>query len=184
MALQYERNINLEEVDSDALFGIPYLLHQTFLQKIIFWGFMILSSVTFIGTQWFLHLPIIISFFVSIVLGGIGFIFGANQNEHLSIAQYLVLLFFKPIKYVPYKSTEDVYSIKNEAKIIKEEELVKERMIASASPESQKRLLIIVVALVVGSLVFTMSFMGISSYKNNHIEHHTVGSVNQSVQIS
>ena len=33
---QMNRNVNLEEIDSDALFGIDALKHQTILQKIIF----------------------------------------------------------------------------------------------------------------------------------------------------
>ena len=38
---QMNRNVNLEEIDSDALFGIDALRHQTILQKIIFFGCVI-----------------------------------------------------------------------------------------------------------------------------------------------
>ena len=33
---QMNRNVNLEEIDSDALFGIDALKNQTILQKIVF----------------------------------------------------------------------------------------------------------------------------------------------------
>ena len=35
---QMERNVNLEEIDADALFGIDALKGQSFLQKLIFFG--------------------------------------------------------------------------------------------------------------------------------------------------
>lgn len=35
---QMNRNVNLEEIESDALLGIDALKNQTFLQKIVFFG--------------------------------------------------------------------------------------------------------------------------------------------------
>ena len=35
---QMNRNVNLEEIDSDALFGIDALKNQSILQKIVFFG--------------------------------------------------------------------------------------------------------------------------------------------------
>ena len=46
---QMERNVNLEEIDSDALFGIDALKGQSILQKIIFFtclGAGIVANVT------------------------------------------------------------------------------------------------------------------------------------------
>ena len=40
---QMNRNVNLEEIDSDALFGIEALKNQTILQKIVFWGCVLLG---------------------------------------------------------------------------------------------------------------------------------------------
>ena len=31
------RNINLEEINADAFMGIPFLNHQTIIQKVEFW---------------------------------------------------------------------------------------------------------------------------------------------------
>ena len=38
---QMNRNVNLEEIDSDALFGIDALKNQTFVQKVVFFGSVI-----------------------------------------------------------------------------------------------------------------------------------------------
>lgn len=38
---QMNRNMNLEEIDADALFGIDALKNQTILQKIVFFGSVI-----------------------------------------------------------------------------------------------------------------------------------------------
>ena len=35
---QMERNVNLEEIDSDALFGIDALKGQSLVQRIVFFG--------------------------------------------------------------------------------------------------------------------------------------------------
>ena len=38
---QMNRNVNLEEIDSDALFGIEALKNQTLVQKLVFFGSVI-----------------------------------------------------------------------------------------------------------------------------------------------
>lgn len=40
---QMNRNVNLEEIDSDALFGIDALRNQSILQKIVFFGCVIVG---------------------------------------------------------------------------------------------------------------------------------------------
>ena len=177
MAVQFERNINLEEIDSDALFGIQYLAHQTMTQKVILWGNVIIGAVCFIVTQMVFQAPFLLSFFGSLIFVGLGFLFGANQNEHMTIGAYLKLVFFKPVKYVNFKSTEDVSLMKEEAGKLKVEEQREERKKAVATPEGQKRSLILVVVLMVVFLVFAFAILGLKSYKENHMTHHTVGYV-------
>ena len=41
---QMNRNVNLEEIDADALFGIDALKNQTILQKIAFFGSVIAGA--------------------------------------------------------------------------------------------------------------------------------------------
>ena len=175
MAVQFERNINLEETDSDALFGIEYLAHQTMAQKVIFWGCAIIGVAIFFVTQVIYGTPFLLSFFLSLVFLGIGFLFGANQNEHMTIGGYLKLVFFKPIKYANFMSTEDVTVMKNEADKLKVEEVREERKKAVATPEGQKRSLILVVVFMVVFIIFAFAILGLKSYKENHMTHHTVG---------
>lgn len=42
---QMERNVNLEEIDSDALFGIDALKGQSILQKIIFFTSVVYTCI-------------------------------------------------------------------------------------------------------------------------------------------
>ncbi len=174
MALQLERNVNLEEIDSDAPFGIEYLKYQSLAQKVIFWGCTIVAIGIFILTQAIYKLPFVLSFIFALVFGSIAVLFGANQNENLSIGQYLVLLFFKPIRYMKYTSTEDVSYIEKEIKKIEEEQLREAKIQNEASPEAQRRMLLMVVAMIVGVFIFLCIALGIKSYKDSHITHHTV----------
>ena len=175
MALQFERNLNLEEIESDALFGIKYLAHQTIIQKVIFWGCTIVSVALYIGAQLIWKLPFIASFAISVALCSIGILFGANQDENLTIFQYLILLLFKPSRYVPYRSTEDVYVMKDEANELKLEEEKRKLKEQQASPEAQRRLALFVAAFGIGLFIFLGVILGIKTYKDNHYEHHEIG---------
>lgn len=175
MAVQFERNINLEEIDSDALFGIQYLAHQTMAQKVILWGNVIIGVACFVVTQIIYQAPFLLSFFASLIFVGLGFLFGANQNEHMTVGAYLKLVFFKPIKYVNFRSTEDVSLMKEEASKLKVEEQREERKKAVSTPEGQRRSLILVVVLMALILIFAFVIFGLKSYKENHMTHHTVG---------
>ena len=179
MAIQFERNVNLEEIDSDALFGIPYLANQTLSQKVILWGNTIIAVGSFIVTQMVYQAPFLVSFFLSLIFVGVGFMFGANQNEHMTVGAYLKLMFFKPVKYVNFMSTEDIYVMKSEAEELKTEAELEEKRRAEATPESQRRSLIIVVTLMVVFLLFAFSMIGLKSYKQSHMEHHTVSYISE-----
>ncbi|MCR5196578.1 MAG: hypothetical protein K6D38_09670 [Pseudobutyrivibrio sp.] len=174
MALEFERNINLEEIDSDALFGISYLEHQTIAQKVIFFGCAGVSVAMFVATNFIFEVPFVIPLILEIIIGGLGFLFGANQCEYLSIAQYLKLLFFKPIKYANYASSEDIEWMKGAVEHTKVEAAKREKEMAEATPEGQRRLLIIVVAIILGSAIIGLTLVGIGSSKENEIGHHTV----------
>ena len=174
MALKLDRNVNLEEINSDALLGIDVLQHQTLKQKIILFGSVILGVGLFLGTFLIFHTPVILSIFIMLLLGGIGVLFGANQSEHMTLAGYLKLIFFKPVKFMSFKSTEDVFLMKEEAKKLKEEEDLKLKQAATATPEEQRKLLVkLVVGLLVG-LLFIGTLFGIAMYKKSNTKHHTV----------
>ncbi|MCR4567805.1 MAG: hypothetical protein K5769_07120 [Pseudobutyrivibrio sp.] len=177
MALEFERNTNLEEIDSDALFGITYLAHQTIGQKVIFFGCVITSTLIFIGSQFIFDVPFLAALVIEIIFGTIGFLFGANQCEYLSIAQYLKLLFFKPIKYAKFASSEDIGLMK---KSIEQEKLEAERRqkeMTEATAEGQRRMLVMVIAIIVGVIVFTGIIFAIKSYRADKPTHHTISYV-------
>ncbi|MBR5650289.1 hypothetical protein [Pseudobutyrivibrio sp.] len=179
MAVQFERNINLEDIDSDALFGIEYLAHQTVGQKIILWGNVIIAVFGFVFLQLVYDAPVLITFPVLFVFLSIGFLFGANQSENLSIAGYLKLLFFKPKKYLNFSSTEDISLMKEEAVKLKNEAEIQKKREVSATPEGQRRSLIVVIVLIVTFIVFAMVMFGLKTYKVNNSVHHTVGALVQ-----
>ena len=57
---QMNRNVNLEEIDSDALFGIDALKNQTFLQKVIFFGAVIVGVLANVMLPLFYQTPRIV----------------------------------------------------------------------------------------------------------------------------
>ena len=179
MALQFERNVNLEEIESDALFGIEFFKHQTLLQKIIFWGCSIIAIMVFILTRLYWQLPEILSFLFVLLIGGTGFLFGANQCEYLTVAGYLKLIFFKPVKYINFKSTEDINNMKAEAEVVKEENARKQKLMAESAPEQQRRMLIMVIAIVLLTLVGYISILVYGDYRAQQNVHHTVGFILQ-----
>ena len=85
------RNINLEQINSDAFLGIPFLNYQTPIQKMEFWGAIVIAVIwNFVG-NFFLHInpALIVLFTILFVL--IGAAFGCNFNQDLSLIKYIYL---------------------------------------------------------------------------------------------
>lgn len=61
---QMERNVNLEEIDSDALFGIDALKGQSILQKIIFFTCLGVGIVANVCMPMFLGTPRAVCIFI------------------------------------------------------------------------------------------------------------------------
>ena len=103
------RNLNLEEVDSDGFMGFDFFKYQTVKQKIIFCVF----AVAGIGTLLTINLRLIplpnmlgtIGMFMFIA---IGVLFGCNANKDYSLWQYIKLKFFGKEQLLLFKSTEDI----------------------------------------------------------------------------
>ena len=57
---QMNRNVNLEEIDSDALFGIDALKNQSILQKIVFFGCVIAGVLVNVFLQLYFETPKIV----------------------------------------------------------------------------------------------------------------------------
>ena len=90
---QMNRNVNLEEIDSDALFGIDALKNQTFLQKVVFFGAVILGVVANVLLPLFYETPRILCVFIFMALLLVGVAFGCNYTEDMTYGKFLYFFF-------------------------------------------------------------------------------------------
>ena len=171
---QMNRNVNLEEIDSDALFGIDALKNQTVLQKIIFFGSILAGMAVNVCLPLFWKVPriVCVAIFMGLLLVGIAF--GCNYTEDMTYGKYLYYFFFKPSKYLLYESTEDVKRMKKKAEEIKKEEELKLQRQKAADPKAQKKLLIKLVAFVLAVLVVIISVFTYVGTRDDGIKHHTI----------
>ena len=158
---QMERNVNLEEIDSDALFGIDALKEQSLLQKIIFFSCLLLGIVANVCMPMFLHTPRAVCIFIFLGFVLIGIAFGCNYTQDLTYGKYLYCYFFKPVKILKYESTEDLGRMKEKAKELNREEEMILRKEKNADPRAQRKLLmkllvfvLVMVTIVVFALVY------------------------------
>lgn len=171
---QMNRNVNLEEIDSDALFGIDALKNQTFLQKIVFFGCVIAGVLLNVLLPLYLEVPRILCVFLFLALLVIGVAIGCNYTEDMTYGKYLFYFFFKPTKPLYYESSEDVIEIREKALELKREEELMIRQKQQADPEAQRKLLIKIVAFVL-ILVITIGAVFIySGMKEKDSIHHRV----------
>lgn len=171
---QMNRNVNLEEIDSDALFGIDALKNQTFLQKMIFFGAVIVGVLINVLLPIFFETPKILCILIFLLLLFIGVAFGCNYTEDMTYGRYLYYFFFKPTKHILYESTEDVAQIKKKAEEIKKEEELKLRQQQPATPEQQRKLLVKLIAFVVVLIVIIAGVFIYAGTKDDSVGHHTV----------
>ena len=117
------RNVNLEEINTDALMGISYLNYQSLPQKIVFIGGIIAGvAINLIGTFIF-NISINVSIFLTLIPILIGVAFGCNYNEDLSLIRYFKLLISKTGKKHIIRSQSRIWSkLHNAAARIREEE--------------------------------------------------------------
>ena len=169
---QMNRNVNLEEIDSDALFGIDALKNQTFIQKVIFFGSVITGVLLNVCLPIFLDAPKILCIAIFLGLLLIGVAFGCIYTEDMSYGRYLYFFFFKPSKHLRYESTEDIAWVKQKAEEIKKEEEIKLQRQKQADPVAQRKLLMKVIVFV---LVLAVTIGGVFIYsamsKDSDLHH-------------
>ena len=172
---QMNRNVNLEEIDSDALFGIDALKNQTIFQKIIFFGCVLIGVVANVAMPLIWETPRLVCIFVFMFFLLIGVAFGCNYTEDMTYGKYLYYFFFKPSKDLVFKSTEDIKHVKIRAREIRKEEEMTLNRKKQAEPEAQRKLLIKLVAFVVILAVVLIGAFSIKSGDKEKVEiHHTV----------
>ena len=156
---QMERNVNLEEIDSDALFGIDALKGQSILQKILFFACLGLGIIANVCMPMFLNTPRAVCVLIFLGLIMIGIAFGCNYTQDMTYGQYLYCYFFKPVKILRYESTEDIVRIKKKAEELKKEEELQRRKEKNADPRAQKKLLIRLLVFVLVMAVAVISVL-------------------------
>ncbi|SCW50673.1 hypothetical protein SAMN02910400_01043 [Lachnospiraceae bacterium C10] len=169
---QMNRNVNLEEIDADALFGIDALKNQTIFQKIIFFGSVIAGVLLNVLLPLFLETPRIVCILIFMALLLIGVAFGCNYTEDMTYGKYLYFFFFKPSTPLYFKSTEDVKAIKEAAKRLEAEEELLLRKKQQADPAAQRKLLIKVIAFVVVLAVAIGGIFVVGHIKDKRNLHH------------
>lgn len=171
------RNLNLEEVNSDAFMGIPFLNHQTVMQKVIFWG-SIASCVIFnLAGNFFFRLGTAATSIITLVPLALGVAFGCNYNEDLSLIRYLILILSRPSKVYVTKPTEDLEQLhKSEERLKNETELEEQKKV---TPEQQKQLLIKFIVGVVIGIIFLIIIMVVLNQPKEEELHHTISMVYQ-----
>ena len=168
------RNFNLEEINTD-LVDIPYVKNQTFLQKIIFFGGIIVGIALLIVFNIVLHLPQMLCGLIFIAFAFVGALFGCNYNQDLTLFQYIRYKFSHSEKYLPPVSTEDAKYIEGKSKSIESADQKKARALQTRDPAESKRLLrmlfvigVIFAALIIGLVVFKNTRKTGSSITDTH----------------
>lgn len=167
------RNVNLEEVNSDAFMGIPFLNHQTVLQKVLFWGSVVAAVAWNIAGTFFLHINANIIIFSTLIPLAFGVAFGCNYNEDLSLIAYLKLILFKPAVIYITKPTEDLEQIRIAAARMDKEAELRERQ-KNVTPEQQRRLLIKLLSGALIAVVLFIIVLIVIASSNKDVLHHII----------
>lgn len=176
---QMNRNVNLEEIDSDALFGLDALKNQSIFQKFVFFGSVIAGVLLNVLLPLFFETPRILCVLLFMVLLMFGVALGCNYTEDMTYGKYLYFFFFKPEKTLLYRSTEDVKEIRQKAMQIEREEEMLLRMKQKADPKEQKKLLIKLIAFVVLMAIIIGGIFAFGAIKNKGNIHHRVDAVTE-----
>lgn len=168
------RNVNLEEINTDAFMGISFLNYQSLPQKVIFIGGVVAGiAINLIGTFVF-NINVNVSIFLTLIPILIGVAFGCNYNEDLSLIRYFKLLISKPAKAYYSKPAEDLEQLHNAAARIREEEELRKRQQEKMSDEAQRKLLIKMgVGALIAIVLLVAVLVAIKVTKTEEI-HHTV----------
>ena len=172
---QMERNVNLEEIDADALFGIDALKGQSILQKLIFFCCLLAGIVANVCMPMFLHTPRVVCVFIFLGCILVGIAFGCNYTEDLTYGKYLYCYFFKPVKTLRYESTEDIELIKKRAEEQKKEEDLLLKRERNADPKAQRKLLVRLLAFVLIMVILLLSaLVYVKAVKPKRYHHEVI----------
>ncbi len=168
------RNVNLEEINTDAFMGISYLNHQTIAQKVVFITGIVVGVGLNLLNSFVWNMSPFASLALTLIPLLIGIAFGCNYNEDLTLVKYFALIVSNPVKHYSSKPQEDLEQLRKKAESLKRQEEEKQAKAAQISDEAQRKLLrtmlIVGVIFVVGIVAAVII---INSLKVEEI-HHTV----------
>ncbi|MCR5337543.1 MAG: hypothetical protein K6E75_03200 [Lachnospiraceae bacterium] len=165
---QMERNVDIESIDSDSLFGIEALKHQSIGQKILFYGCLLLGILSNTLMPHFLHTPGIVNVAAFMTFLMIGIAGGCNYSQDISYGKYISLLIFEKKKVLTYQSPEDIrYAKRRKLKDMTEQ---KEKQ----SRGEQKRMIFKAVALILAIILMVAGIYCLKSYRLSTMVHHEV----------
>ena len=170
------RNVNLEEINTDAFMGISYLNYQTIPQKIIFISGIAAGVGLNLVNSLVWKLNTFVSLFMTLIPLLIGIAFGCNYNEDLTLFNYLKLIVTNPVKHLYSQPTEDLAQLRKKAVQIKreKEELLKGKEITDAEQKKLLKKMLIFGILFIVVIIVTMVIIKLS--KTEEV-HHTVMSI-------
>ena len=172
---QMERNVNLEEIDSDALFGIDALKHQSIFQKILFFVCLGLGILANVCLPMFLGTPRVVCIFIFLGLIVIAVAFGCNYTQDMTYGKYLYYFLFKPSKALRYGSREDIEVVKVKARELEKQEENFLRKEKENNPEAQKKTLFKLVGFILAVVVVILSvFVYMKAVKQESYHHEVV----------
>jgi len=171
---QMNRNVNLEEIESDALLGIDALKNQTLFQKIVFFGSVGVGVILNVSLPLLFGTPTIVCVLLFLVFILIGVAIGCNYTEDMTYGQFFYRFFFKPKKYLLYKSTEDALWVEKKAIEIQKTEEMKLQRQKQADPVEQQKLLKKLLIFVIAMVVLMVGVFIYAGTKEESMHHEVV----------
>lgn len=172
------RNFNIEEIDTD-LIDLPFIKHQTVLQKIIFYGCVIGGIGTMLVLTFTTEIPAILTTLLFLLFGGVGVLFGGNYNEDLSLWQYIIYKLTQRTAYLEPVSSEDARAIEREAARIERDEKAKENDVRARDPNESRRMLKMLLTIVIVFVTLIVGLVAVITYRKGTTDttHHTIETV-------
>ena len=164
---QMERNLDLESVDSDALFGLEALRHQSIGQKILFYGCLIAGVLANTVMPKLLHTPGIVNVLTFTLCLLIGIAGGCNYTQDIPYGKYLFLMLFEKKQMLRFRSAEDVL-LKEKTVDQKEPDQKKE------DPKEHRRMAVNAVLIIIGLILMLTGIYFAKGYKEQRNIHHEI----------
>lgn len=168
-----ERNLNLEEIGGDALFGLKAFKYQSIGQKVLFFGLVGLGVLTNVALPLIFDISRLVCVFILIILLLIAVSFGCNYEEGITYGRYAYQLIFKPVRRIDFISSLDKKRLRKKNNELIEKENEKLKQIKSIDKGEQRKLikkLIIFAALIIVIIIGAFTFSSIKDRTNIHHE--------------